>query len=471
MDEKLVKFCEFERWQKLFPSFLEKGIKPSVLVSLANPDVRRALAERIANNEYSIGIPTECEIPKDNGDTRKVLVLPDLDRCIMSVILDVYSEFYGDLIHSNCLSYQKGIGTPMILRKVHRCINAGTPGWKLDISKYFDTVPITIIENVFKSINTDSAIDKLLWDFYHDNRVIRNGEVCEYYKSLGQGCAFGSFLANVVLRSIDDYASRESEIYYRYSDDMIVLGDNCDAVVKGIENRLHDLGLSIKPEKRQAINGTGFDFLGGRVDSVGVGLTRKHRTILRKKIRKLCYGSGRKGQKASIKRIQGWLFGGKEAEADYQFNLITKESDIVWLDEYCKDQLKAIFTGKQNRISNLRKTSNECLKELGWFSLVAVWREYKRSKFVYAARKKWLFREICDRSEISPDRAEELWLLARYYEGDTYLPTTPNETRVYDYLEYRDIMYAAKELEQHTVKCTGYYWQSKKFPELVLFRD
>ena len=473
VDEKLVMFCEYDRWKRLFPKMLDKRFGAGTMVELASRECRLRLAESIANGTFRFGIPEEKQVPKDDGSMRTVVVLQEYDRCVMTVLLDVYTELYGDLIPDVCKSYQAGLGTPKVLRQVQQRVRTGATGWKLDVSSYFDSVPVGVVESVLKQLDTGSSLDRLLWEFYHDNRVVRGGVVVERYKSLGQGCAFGSLLANLVLAKLDEEVSSVVEVYYRYSDDMLVLGEGSDDALALIEKRLSELGLTLKEEKKKRVDGNGFDFLGGRVSSEGIGLTRKHRTELRKQVRKLCRGKGRDGQRASVRRIQHWLFNGEQSAGDYWLDVLSLESDVRWLDEYCKDQLKALYCGKQNRVTAARKTSNECLAELGWVSLVAVWKEFHRSRQVYDARKRWLLRkkQVEKKECITAEEAEALWSLAREWEGKSALPTRVNEERVWGLQDWEECKQAARLLEQSSVDSDGYYWQSESDPSLVLFKE
>ena len=173
-----------------------------------------------------------------------------------------------------------------------------------------------------------------------------------------------------------------------------------------------------------------------------------------------------------MRRIQHWLFNGEQSAGDYWLDVLSLESDVRWLDEYCKDQLKALYCGKQNRVTAARKTSNECLVELGWISLVAVWKEFHRSRQVYDARKRWLLRKKQVKKEcITAEEAEALWSLARKWEGKSCLPLEGSTDRVWGLQDWEQAREAVRKLEQSWVECEGYYWQSSVYPELVLFKE
>ena len=72
-----------------------------------------------------------------------------------SIVNDMLFELFPEMIHKSCKSYQSGIGCGKIVQEVSRklCNTAGSViGWKSDLSKYFDTVPIEFIDKVFDEI-------------------------------------------------------------------------------------------------------------------------------------------------------------------------------------------------------------------------------------------------------------------------------------------------------------------------------
>lgn len=61
-----------------------------------------------------------------------------------------------EMLHSSCKSYQTGIGCGKVVTEVsHRMTetgNSGCLGWKSDLSKYFDSVPIRFIDEAFDKV-------------------------------------------------------------------------------------------------------------------------------------------------------------------------------------------------------------------------------------------------------------------------------------------------------------------------------
>ena len=76
-----------------------------------------------------------------------------------------------------------------------------------------------------------------------------DGNLVEHYGSLKQGCAVASFLANYVLRDIDAKLSKLDILYCRYSDDILMVGDDADKALRLLSEMLAVKGLKLNPKK------------------------------------------------------------------------------------------------------------------------------------------------------------------------------------------------------------------------------
>ena len=153
MDVLLQKFFEADRWEKALEVGVGKGINKGELRRLTSPEIRLAMYNCIISDNYEIAPPHQAEIPKDDGTMRIVYVNENVDRVFLSIVNDMLFELFPEMIHKSCKSYQSGIGCGKIVQEVSRklCITTGTViGWKSDLSKYFDTVPIEFIDKVLK---------------------------------------------------------------------------------------------------------------------------------------------------------------------------------------------------------------------------------------------------------------------------------------------------------------------------------
>ena len=255
-DILLTEFFKKERWEKAVQTAVEKDISQQLLREMSTPDNRILLYRALKANTYHIRPPHEAQIPKDNGEYRTVYVNEDQDRVILSIINDMLFELCPEMVHKHCMSYQKGIGCGKVVQKASQIIKTMKEkeiGVKVDLSKYFDSVPIRYIEDVFQKIENKfgpSKILDLLNDYYHDNTVIdMEKKTIEKYSSLRQGCAVAAFLADAVLYDMDAVLSEMNVFYVRYSDDILVLGKSWKEGYALLQKKLAEKELTLNPKK------------------------------------------------------------------------------------------------------------------------------------------------------------------------------------------------------------------------------
>ena len=150
----LQKFFEIERWTKAIEKGVVKDIRKDQLILLTSEETRIQMYRAMYNGTYEISPPHTAKIPKDNGDFRTVYVNEPIDRIVLSIANDLLFELCPEMVHKQCKSYQTGIGCGKIVLEVSNTIvSANTSeilGWKADLSKYFDSVPIRYIDKMLR---------------------------------------------------------------------------------------------------------------------------------------------------------------------------------------------------------------------------------------------------------------------------------------------------------------------------------
>lgn len=397
-DKKMELFIMKETWENGIIHALGKHIDKTLLSALTTPQGRMLIVEAICQERYKIKPPTITEIPKANGKIREVFCNEPMDRVVLNMINTVYYSLYSHRIHPNCVAYQKGLGVSKIIKRVVNELEIGSSGYKVDLTKYFDCVNKETLFNTLDELSTGSPIDKVVRDYYSDDTVIINGKLSERYKSLAQGCSLGTLLANLVLLDVDTELSNMDIVYYRYSDDLLLIGKDADKALEVLVKMLDKKGLSLNPSKIEKINGnTEFTFLGCKINGKEVDLSTDSVERYKKKIREITkmrksmkVGS-RTVQRKAIKEINYYLYEAFMKSKEnfgwmcYFGSICTTNKTMVMLDEFTKDRIKSMYTGKFNHTTNMHKTSNECLQELGYKSLNHMYRLYKINKDVFNA--------------------------------------------------------------------------------------
>ena len=142
-------FFEPERWQYAIAKGMDKDMDKATMYSLTTPQARAEMYRRIRDGKYKIMPPHTALIPKDNGEFRTVYINEPADRILLSIANDLLFEIMPEMVHPNCKSYQKGLGCGRVVQEVSARIssaNGTVIGFKSDLSKYFDTVPLAFVE-------------------------------------------------------------------------------------------------------------------------------------------------------------------------------------------------------------------------------------------------------------------------------------------------------------------------------------
>lgn len=356
-DILLQKFFEKERWEQALETGVDKHIDKGELRKLTSPEVRLALYNAIATDNYEIAPPHEVQIPKDNGDMRIVYVNENVDRIFLSIANNLFFEMFPEFIHPSCKSYQTGIGCGKIVQQVSKemaKLNSKIVGVKMDLTKYFDSVPIRYIDEIFdrmeKKVGKSKIID-VVRKYYHTDLCFDfNGELIEHYQSLKQGCAVASFLADAVLYPIDKEISDMDVYYVRYSDDLLVVGRCWDEAFQIIKAKLKEMEMTLNPKKVETVcKDRWVKFLGFNIKGSQITLAKSRVKSFQKEIETRTIKQRNISMTRALNQVNSYLYkgDGKYSWATSVLPIINVEKDIETLNQFVMDALRACATNKK----------------------------------------------------------------------------------------------------------------------------
>ena len=357
MDILLKKFFEKERWEEALEVGVGKGIDKGELKKLTSPEVRLAMYNAIITDNYEIAPPHQAEIPKDNGDVRIVYVNENVDRIFLSIANNLFFELFPEFIHKTCKSYQSGIGCGKIVQEVSRQIihtDRREVGFKADLTKYFDTVPIKYIDNVFDRMEEKfgkSKIIDIVRKYYHTDWCFDiNGDLIEHYQSLKQGCAVASFLADVVLYHIDEVVSKLSGYYVRYSDDLMYIGNEYGTAFQLVKTMLENMGMTLNPKKvEQIYKDRWVKFLGFNIKGNQITLSKSRVKTFQKEIEARTIRQRNISMARAINKVNNYLYrgDGRYSWATSVLPIINVEKDVDTLNAFVMDAIRSCATNKK----------------------------------------------------------------------------------------------------------------------------
>ena len=357
-DKILQMFFDFDRWTKAIEKGVGKDIRKDQLIKLADENTRLSMADAMMQGKYEISPPHTAQIPKDNGEFRTVYVNEPIDRVVLSIANDLLFDLMPEMIHPSCKSYQTGIGCGKVVREVSdRITNSasdGYLGWKSDLSKYFDSVPISYIDQAFDRVEAKhghSALVDVLRKYYHSDLYFDEHNVLQHkYQSLKQGCAVASWLANVLLYDLDAELSRMRGFYVRYSDDMLFIGEDYEKAMCVLQQKLDAMSMKLNPKKVEYLTaGHWFKFLGFSIKGNMISLSSSRIKTFQKEVERRTVRRRDTTLTKAVGAVNRYLYKG-----DGEFSWATQilgvcnvRKDIDELNKFVMDCLRAVSTGRR----------------------------------------------------------------------------------------------------------------------------
>ena len=367
-DILLQKFFEKERWEQALELGVGKGIDKGELRKLTSPEIRLAMYNCIISDNYEIAPPHQAAIPKDNGDMRIVYVNENVDRVFLSIVNNLFFEIFPEFVHKSCKSYQSGIGCGKIVQEVSRQVinvKGREVGFKADLTKYFDTVPLKYIDEIFDKMETKvgkSKIIDVVRKYYHTDLCFDiEGNLIEMYQSLKQGCAVASFLADAVLYHLDETVSMLPGYYVRYSDDLLYIGEERDKAFDVVKYILADMNMTLNPKKVEIVykdrwvKFLGFNIKGDQITLSASRVKSFQREIVSRTIRRRDVSMTR-----AVNSVNDFLYkgDGRYSWATSVLPIINVEKDVETLNIFVMDALRACAT-KKRKIGGLGSVNDQ----------------------------------------------------------------------------------------------------------------
>lgn len=242
--------------------------------------------------------------PKEiyDGITRKkrtILVPSHYEQIIHHMIVNVLKPIFMKPMYEHSYGSIPGRGSHMAKNKIERWIKSDIKNTKyclkMDIRKYFDSIPHHILKAKLRRIISDYKFLEILFTIIDVQEI---GIPLGFYTS--------QWLANFYLTSLDHYIKEQLNVkyYVRYMDDMVIFGGNkreLHSIRDKIEEYLNDvLGLQMKDnwqvfkieykDSNGQLHGRPLDFMGFKF--------YRNRTVLR---RNIMLRASRKARKLSKK--------------------------------------------------------------------------------------------------------------------------------------------------------------------------
>ena len=356
-DRILEQFFSIDRWTKAIDKGVGKDIRRDQLIKLCSEQTRLAMYQAIKEGQYMIAPPHTAQIPKENGEFRTVYVNEPIDRVVLSIANDLLFDLCPHMIHPSCKSYQTGIGCGKVVKEASNRIaqaeSGAVLGWKSDLSKYFDSVPLRYIDEMFDEVEANhgkSALIDVLRKYYHSDLYFdEHNQLQSKFQSLKQGCAVASWLADVLLYHIDSELSTLDGYYVRYSDDMLFIGPDYEKAMSILTERLSAMEMKLNPKKVEYLSpDRWFKFLGFSIRGSMISLSKSRIKTFQHEVEQRTIRKRDITPAKAVGSINRYLYkgDGRHSWATGILPVVNVKQDIDELNKFVMDCIRATATGK-----------------------------------------------------------------------------------------------------------------------------
>ena len=181
-------------------------------------------------------------------------------------------------------------------------------------------------------------------DFYFDT----DGVIKQKYQSLKQGCSVASWLADVVLKHLDERISQMNVKYVRYSDDCLCIGEEYEKAMNVMNEELAKMQMKLNPKKVEYLsNDKWFKFLGYSIKGADISLSSSRIKTFQHEIEHRTIKTKTTLRKA-INAVNRYLYkgNGEFSWATQVLPVCNVKRDIDELNNFVMDALRAVKTGK-----------------------------------------------------------------------------------------------------------------------------
>lgn len=225
----------------------------------------QALLARLRRNAYKPQAARLVEIPKEDGSTRPLAISCFEDKIVQLSVSKILTVIYEPQFLSCSYGYREGVNGHEALRALMKYSNQNPEGMTLeiDLRKYFNSIPHSILQGILREKITDKWFLKLV------EKLIRAPVKANGKAELNQiGCPQGSIispiLSNIYLHYVIDswfceisksHLKGRAELV-RFADDMVFVFQNkedAEKFYRVLPKRLEKYGLKLHEDKSSMI--------------------------------------------------------------------------------------------------------------------------------------------------------------------------------------------------------------------------
>lgn len=348
----------------------------------------QTIADCILTGSYVFSCPKRSEINKLGTSKKRIVYSFSDDENMILKLLAYLLHRYDFCFEDNCYAFRCNTGAKKAFTDILQYPQiADLWCFQSDISNYFNSIDITLLEPLLYEVIEDTSVIHLLLALLKDDRALSEHGIIHESKGVMAGTPIASFLANLYLMPMDRYFSAHSVCYARYSDDILILAPKEQLLQyrEFYHDYLQQHHLLVNPAKEslhapgEAWSFLGFSNCNAQID-ISPGTLKKILDRLRRSSHSLYRWSVKNNAtpqrtlRAFIRKYNCKFYSTQSGHelcwARWYFPMITTTKSLQYIDEYMQDCLRYSVTGRHNKM-NYKKVPYDLLRQCGYRPLVA----------------------------------------------------------------------------------------------------
>ncbi|MBR5520009.1 MAG: hypothetical protein IKU55_04760, partial [Clostridia bacterium] len=199
----------------------------------------------------AFALPRKSVISKQSSNKKRIVyTYPTAENYVLKLLGHLLQRRYDGLFARNLYSFRPAHGAREAVQMLTRTRGIGEKwAYKVDISNYFNSIPIDRLLPRLKSALSDAPETcAFLAALLTQPLVLDGAKTVSEQKGIMAGTPISPFLANLYLADLDRAFADEKILYARYSDDIILFADSeteRDALIARLHTELAAEGLAI----------------------------------------------------------------------------------------------------------------------------------------------------------------------------------------------------------------------------------